>query len=258
MKKIILLIFILFTGTAFTAPAALVLSVTSKVSAQQGGKERTLGRGSQLFTGDTIITGAGAKAEIKYTDGSLVSIQENTSYQIVSYSSQQNVEFKTKLNKGAIEYTSSKKKKGSIQTPVVALAILGTKLQAIATPSNTYLDVKQGLVKGGNQLVGPGQQFSSGSFDRSGNFTPGPIPWKYSDSTQTSSTDSSAGTTGGNSNSSTIEQNSQIATETIGLTTSLIENTTINTAVSNIVTESQLPVVVSETVELAEIIAICP
>lgn len=254
MKKIILVIFILFTGTAFTAPAALVLLVSNKVSAQQAGKERALSRGSQLFTGDTIITGAGAKAEIKYTDGSLVSIQENTSYQIVSYSSQQNVEFKTKLNKGAIEYTSSKKKKGSIQTPVVALAILGTQLQAIATPSNTYLDVKQGLVQGGNQLVGPGQQFSSGSFDRSGNFTPGPIPWKYSDSTQTSSTDSSAGTTG-DSNSSTIEQNSQIATETIGLTTSLIENTTINTAVSNIAIESQLPVI--ETVELAEIIAIC-
>lgn len=110
-------------------------------------------------------------------------------------------------------------------------------------------------MQGGNQLVGPGQQFSSGSFDRSGNFTPGPIPWKYSDSTQTSSTDSSAGTTG-DSNSSTIEQNSQIATETIGLTTSLIENTTINTAVSNIAIESQLPVI--ETVELAEIIAICP
>ncbi|WP_162263109.1 FecR family protein [Legionella birminghamensis] len=253
MKKILLLIIIFSIGKAFAEPAALVLVASNKVIAQQGSKERALSRGSQVFTGDTIVTGPGAQAQIKYTDGSLVSIQENTSYQIVSYSSKQNVEFKTKLDKGAIEYTSSKKKKGSIKTPVVALAILGTQLQAIATPSNTYLNVKQGLVQGGNQLVGPGQQFSSGSFNSSGNFTPGPIPWNYNDTTQSNT--NSAGTTD-SSSASVTEGNTQIASETITLTTSVVESTTINSTVNNIVVQSQPQVV--ETIALAEIIAICP
>jgi hypothetical protein len=159
----------------FSQSIGTLIYAINKVTAQQGSSQRTVTRGSSIFTGDTIITGADSRAQIKYTNGTLVSIQPNSRYQTLAYGAKS--QMKSKLSTGAIEYNSKGKKKAVVQTPVVALAILGTHFRVMVQGNKTFVQVFEGLIMGNNTLLGPGQAFSSGSFDSNGNFTPGSIPW---------------------------------------------------------------------------------
>jgi len=158
----------------FSQSIGTIIFAVNKVTAQQGSKERTLTRGSPVYVGETIVTGPDSRAQLKYLNGTLIDIQPNTHYQTVAY---QPKDLKSNLSIGAIQYTSTGKKKGTIQTPVVALAILGTQFQLIATPTMTYINIIQGYISVNGVVYGPGEQYSSGSFDQNGNFTPGTIPW---------------------------------------------------------------------------------
>lgn len=176
LKKFLLLWICLlsFTTHALSKPIGTVLSTVNQVKTEN----RTLTRGSTLYTGDTIITGAKSSAQIKYLNGTLITIHANSRYQTLAYEPNHQLSLKSKLSPGAIEYTSNGKKKSMLQTPVVALAIEGTQFRVIATKQTTWLDVSEGLVIGNGVKVGPEQQFSSGSFDSKGHFTPGNIPWE--------------------------------------------------------------------------------
>lgn len=68
-----------------------------------------------------------------------------------------------------------------METPVVALAVLGTEFSVRASAENTYLKVSNGTVCVENlasnaveePCLGPNQQLISGVFDRNKKFTPG-------------------------------------------------------------------------------------
>jgi hypothetical protein len=177
MKKLIFISLLISTLSAFAQSIGTILVAVNNVSAEQGTQKRTLSRGSAINTGDTIITGPNSHAQLKYSNGTLVTIQQNTRYQTTEYDPKKAVSLKSNLSTGAIEYKSTGKKKGVIQTPVVALAILGTDFQAIATPTQTYLNVIEGLVSADGVIVGPGQTNTSGSFNTNNQFVPGTIPW---------------------------------------------------------------------------------
>ena len=61
---------------------AVVIASIGKVSANA----RTLARRSALYQGDTVKTEAGSKVSFKFTDGSVVTLKENSAYAIKSYS----------------------------------------------------------------------------------------------------------------------------------------------------------------------------
>lgn len=227
MKKLFIVSVLSYSLNCLAAPSiGTVLVAVNKVNAGQ----RTLSRGSAIYNGDTIVTGDNSQAKIKYTNGSLISIGANSHYQTQSYSaSKTDSSFKANLSSGSLEYKSSGKKKGTIKTPVVALAILGTELKAIVTPTNTYLQVDQGLVQGGAQLLGPGQQFNSGKFDQNQHFTPGAIPWKSPDASNSASNHSI------NSNTlSTLTELTSSINGNIAITTSVNSvNSMVMAAMSN-------------------------
>lgn len=187
--------------SAYSEPVALVLATVNKVLSQRNGTEQALKRGDSLSQGDIILTKAGAAAQIKYNDGTLVSIKENSHFELVSFAPKEDITIRMQLNSGAMQYESKTKHKGIIETPVVALSILGTKLNVIVDgtgcalcqqkfdgerhhPLNfdckTYVDVQQGLVKGNEQFLGPKNTIQSGVFGANQLFTPGPIPWETS------------------------------------------------------------------------------
>lgn len=190
MKKLIFFCIILSSTSVFSESVGKVLFTSGDVSGKVGGSETKLSRGSDIFVGETIITGAAGKANIKYSNGTTVGIDPGSNYQIQSFTPKADVTLKTALNSGSIEQDSHNKgaqKKSTVTTPVVALAILGTKTRITATSEHTYVKVTQGTVcamstdtstpakkvTAGDVCIGPNQQFSSGTFDVNKKFSPG-------------------------------------------------------------------------------------
>jgi hypothetical protein len=183
MKKLMLVSLLIYsTGVFSETSVAVVLFAIDKVVAEQANKQRALSRGTALFKGDSIITGSKARTQIKYTNGTLVSIEPNSHYEILSYSPKNNISLKMKLTSGEIKYDSGSKaqKKSELQTNVVALSILGTSFNAKVNDSKTYLNVTKGNVcavdssgRVKKPCLGPGQQLLDGTFGLNGTFTPG-------------------------------------------------------------------------------------
>lgn len=156
MKKWLVLL-LLFHSTAIIAnQVAMTLFTLNQVKAKQKDVERMIIRGSILYPGDVIITDTKARAKIKYTNGTLVSIEPNSSYQVSAASSQPTSLYNATLNAGSIQYSSEgKKKQGVLNTPLVALSILGTEFKAsISQPPYTLnLSVNSGQVQVGNGII---------------------------------------------------------------------------------------------------------
>ncbi len=84
--RLIVLVLSLLCSTLALANAGLMHFVRGEVSATDGqGGTRQLGKGDSFAAGDTIITGKGALAQLKFTDGALVSLQPNSSFRVDEY-----------------------------------------------------------------------------------------------------------------------------------------------------------------------------
>jgi preprotein translocase subunit YajC len=141
-------------------PIGTVLFTLDKVVAEQNHVSRMLTRGSILNSGDVIITGAGAQAKIKYMNGTLVSINSNSNYQVSPARSEVKDSYEATLNEGSISYSSSgQKKQGILHTPIIALAILGTEFTAQLSPPPHKLNLS--IISGQVQL-GDGQVLHGG------------------------------------------------------------------------------------------------
>lgn len=72
--------------TAPAQPAAVVFFTSGQVTATAAdGKKRALTKGSDVGAGDTISTGAGAWAQLRFVDGATTGLQPNTEFRIDQY-----------------------------------------------------------------------------------------------------------------------------------------------------------------------------
>lgn len=189
MKKLTLICLMLTSTHLFAVTAATVLFTASKVTGMHNGSIRDIKRGTKLEPGDSVITRSGGKANIKYTNGTLVNLGENSNYTILDYSPKQgDVQIKSELSSGKMNSASPGKTAEQVKTPVVALAVLGTKfeLAIICVKKSTNksknkkdceqtanVNVVEGKVKVGNKIVGPGGSVVATS---SGGVRPAPFP----------------------------------------------------------------------------------
>src|SRR5882672_12867498 len=75
-----------FAGEAAAAIGGRVDFATTGVTvAGSDGQQRPLAKGIELGTGDTVRTDAAARAQIRFSDGSYVSLQPNTEFAIRDY-----------------------------------------------------------------------------------------------------------------------------------------------------------------------------
>lgn len=156
MKKLILLVLLSATHLLF-AKAATVISTKDTVTLTHNGSQRTISRGAAVDVGDSIVTAAGAIARIRYGNGTLVSIAPNSNYKILAFAPDAEVQIKAELSKGAIVSKTRGNVKESLKTPVIAMAILGTKYAAFVRNSKqTYAQVMEGSVQVGDRVLGPG------------------------------------------------------------------------------------------------------
>ena len=85
-SRLIVFVLSLSCSTLALANAGLLHFVRGEVSATDSqGNLRNLNKGDIFSAGDTINTGKGALAQLKFTDGALVSLQPNSSFRVDEY-----------------------------------------------------------------------------------------------------------------------------------------------------------------------------
>lgn len=148
MKKLILIGLIFGINTVFAQSIATVLFATPKVVAIRNNTEHPLSRGSTLEVGDSIVTGPGALVNIKYKNGTLVNIGDNSRYKILAFSPKpSDVQIKAELTEGKIKFKTTGKSNETLKTPVIAMAITGTIAEVfVKSTKQTYFNLVEGNI----------------------------------------------------------------------------------------------------------------
>lgn len=182
IRKTFLAVLLVSSSTSFALDAGKFLFTQNDVAIKSStlSPKHAVTRGAGFAVGDTIVTGANSKAQIKYTNGTLVTLSANTSYKVVSYEpDSKTLQNEAYLAAGKMHSTTVHQEKAIVKTPVVALAILGSEVIFTYDPDTktATADCIQGQVQvlpqGGLLLPGTPSHFqqfnaSDGTFDNSG------------------------------------------------------------------------------------------
>ena len=113
----------------------VIVSIGKCVARDPAGTERALKRRSPVYTSDTLVTGPGARAQVRFSDGSLVALRPDTEFRITEYHYTGQADGTEKgsysLLKGGMRTISGvigKKHKENyeVTTPVATIGIRGT------------------------------------------------------------------------------------------------------------------------------------
>lgn len=128
---------------AFAAEAARVeFASGAAVAASAGGVLRNLSKGSVLEPGETVRTAANARAQLRFTDGGMVSLQPDTEFRIDEYAFNASEPGKEKgffsLVRGGLRTITgligrSTRSNYQVNTTVATIGIRGTEYSALFT-----------------------------------------------------------------------------------------------------------------------------
>ncbi len=152
MRALFKLCFLAFCGAGFAQDATSVGKVIATEGVVTAGTRR-LTRGASIFLSDVVTTAIGAKAQIRFTDGSIVNLIADTKYQINQYafSDAENSIFATTLLKGGLRTVSGEigkvsPEKYSIGTPTATLGIRGTLFMINIAQGSVFFGVDTGSI----------------------------------------------------------------------------------------------------------------
>lgn len=173
LQALFLVLYCLSGAAAFAEDAGYVYFARGDVSARnEQGASRALHKGDVLTQGDAVITGKGALAQIKFTDGALVSLQPNSNFRIDSYRYQGQTDGSEKghfsLLKGGLRTitgTIGKQNRDNykLDAVVATIGIRGTEftVQLDASLKTLRVHTGEGLIEvnnaAGSLLVGSGE-----------------------------------------------------------------------------------------------------
>lgn len=144
-----------FPVISYAAGAANVDFSTGSVTAVNSvGVQRPLSKGADIGNGDTIRTGAGGRAQVRFSDGALVSLQPQTEFRIDNYqysgkkTDESDKGFFSLLKGGLRTITGlvgrSNRDNYKVTTSVATIGIRGTEYTAGLNPSGDELNVATG------------------------------------------------------------------------------------------------------------------
>lgn len=158
------------TATPLTAGQVIVTSGSfSDMGVDK--KIRTLKRGDVFYNGDTLITADKSKAQVRFTDGTVVALEEKTNYKILDYHYQEpgikDKNFTSLLTGGfrALTGVISKHDPSAYQvsTSVAAIGVRGTMYGAVIKAGKLFVGVWKGKIvianDAGTILLGTGATY---------------------------------------------------------------------------------------------------
>ena len=193
LKRLLLLAALLVPGLAWAQATIQHLSGTLFVQ-RADGSVRLLSERSEVRQGDVVTTERDSYAQMRFTDGAVVTLRPNTQVRLDSYrfveAQPGNDNFALALLKGGLrKITGLIGRRGTreafrLVTPTATVGIRGTDFSAIhvesgqGTAPGTYFTVTEGaigLIAGGReQLVGVGQTGFATSFFAAPQLVPPP------------------------------------------------------------------------------------
>ncbi len=161
------------TSASANATAGQVIITSGTFTAMNQSKSiRTLVRGASFYSGDTLITGPNSKAQVRYTDGTVLALDPDSQFKVIDYHYQQagqkDKNFATLVKGGfrALTGLISKKDPAAYQvnTAVAAIAVRGTSFGAALQNGQLYIGVWKGKIvienQAGEIILGEGQNYS--------------------------------------------------------------------------------------------------
>ncbi|MFA7291029.1 MAG: FecR family protein [Rhodocyclaceae bacterium] len=134
-------------------PAQIDFSAGSVTAVSSTGAQRPLTKGAEVSNGDTIRTGDGGRAQVRFSDGALVSLQPATEFRIDNYQFANKPDGQEKgffsLLKGGMRTITGligrrNRDNYKVTTSVATIGIRGTEYTAGLNPSNGQLVVNTG------------------------------------------------------------------------------------------------------------------
>ncbi len=151
MTKILLLSLILFIPAGFlkASTEAIFTSVTGKVEikGEKGHKTRLVHKDATVLEGQSIVTGADAKATLQTFDGSEIQISSNTEFRLEKLqqlgTQDKIIQFKLAVGKlfASVNKLFSSRSSFEIEAGGVVCGVRGTKYSVFTDPSTGKVDV---------------------------------------------------------------------------------------------------------------------
>lgn len=169
----LLVAFLAFSGATYAAdPVARVVVASGKVTAEGTEGPRDLKRRSEVYVGESVLTGPQARTQLRFSDGALVTVEPASELLIEAYrhNSSEPGESRALLKMvtgglrsitGAIaeEYPQGYE----VTTPLASIGVRGTDFQLELSPSRLTVGVWDGVVavenEFGNLVIGPEQPY---------------------------------------------------------------------------------------------------
>jgi len=116
---------------------------------------RPLERRSAIYEGDLLVTGPHSKAQVLFTDGSSISLVQNTDFYIEDYSFDRadptRDKHKVKVTKGGVKLLTGEigrrnPKAYRVITPMAAIGVQGTFFSMKLIPEGLFLGVSKGAI----------------------------------------------------------------------------------------------------------------
>ncbi len=158
--------------------AGMVIIAAGEVSAHKEGKaDRPLKRRSKFYAGETILVGDNGKAQVRFLDGTILSLTSGTALRIDAFSYENkagtdDANIVTLLKGGFRTITGAVAKKNpanhQVNTPVATIGVRGTNY-SVAVGESVYVGVWDGIVfvenDGGSIELGKSLSYSYASID---------------------------------------------------------------------------------------------
>lgn len=163
---------------AYCAPAGHVDFAVGQVSAVAAdGSPRALQKGSEINAGDAISTAAGARAQIRFSDGGFIALQPGSQFRVDQYNYEGKTDGKEKsffsLLKGGLRAITGavghvNRESYKVATPAATIGIRGTGYHATLS-DGLLVTVSEGVVSltnnAGSLVVNAGQGAFVANFD---------------------------------------------------------------------------------------------
>ncbi|MCW8919588.1 MAG: FecR family protein [Gammaproteobacteria bacterium] len=239
----------------------MLLAVGEVTAEDAGGAMRVLKRRSQILEGDTITVAQGGRAQIRFSDGSLLSLPESSQFRVDEYQLDANEPDRERaiyslLKGGMRTLTGAIGKKNPenyrVNTPVATIGIRGTAYHAYLhrLPSGEvqlYGGVKHGSIvvenDGGASLFSTSQNFRvRNASEQAGALLRLPDFYPLQDEDGQAADGAGDEETGNGSTTDAADvSESQLSDETTVITIGTVEEDAVITPISDTVLEEPLP-----------------
>ncbi|MFZ2160767.1 MAG: FecR family protein [Sideroxyarcus sp.] len=144
-----------FPVTGYCAAGRVDFAIGNVESVTSTGTRHPLSKGAEINVGETISTSAGARAQVRFTDGGFISLQPNTKFRVDEFNYKNKTDGEEKgffsLLKGGFRAITgaighANKNTYRVKTPAATLGIRGTGYNMVLRDDGLFVNVGEGAI----------------------------------------------------------------------------------------------------------------